>query len=121
MTEKQVRFQVTGVLELVGWRHDYHDLCSLSRCRGLQQLGDRATPRSSAMATRARCRDNQSQHNARGRTGDYGDGLHGAVERQQVEQLNQYFRTLQAILGGIGAIALLVAAFGIANTMLVAS
>ena len=41
-------------------------------------------------------------------------------ERQQVEQANTFFRTLQAILGGIGAIALLVAAFGIANTMLMA-
>jgi putative ABC transport system permease protein len=41
-------------------------------------------------------------------------------QRQQVEQTNAYFATVQAVLGGIGAVALLVAAFGIANTMLMA-
>jgi putative ABC transport system permease protein len=41
-------------------------------------------------------------------------------QRQQVEQTNEYFATVQTILGGIGAVALLVAAFGIANTMLMA-
>ncbi len=47
-------------------------------------------------------------------------GLMVQSQRQQVEQANSFFRVLQAILGGIGAIALLVAAFGIANTMLMA-
>lgn len=42
-------------------------------------------------------------------------------QRQQVEELSSFFVTLQAIFGGIGAIALLVAAFGIANTMSMAT
>ena len=34
-----------------------------------------------------------------------------------VQQINSFFGVLQAILGGIGAIALLVAALGIVNTL----
>lgn len=41
-------------------------------------------------------------------------------DRQQLESINQFFMIFQAILGGIGAVALLVAAFGIANTMTMA-
>jgi putative ABC transport system permease protein len=37
-----------------------------------------------------------------------------------VEQIRQTFAIVQAVLGGIGAIALIVAAFGIANTMVMA-
>ena len=41
-------------------------------------------------------------------------------DRQQLESINRFFLIFQAILGGIGAVALLVAAFGIANTMVMA-
>ncbi|HOU12999.1 MAG TPA: ABC transporter permease [Anaerolineae bacterium] len=41
-------------------------------------------------------------------------------DRQQLESINQFFLIIQAVLGGIGAVALLVAAFGIANTMVMA-
>ena len=37
-----------------------------------------------------------------------------------LQTLNTYFLVIQAVFGGIGAIALVVAAFGIANTMLMA-
>ena len=37
-----------------------------------------------------------------------------------LETMNTYFLIIQAVFGGIGAIALVVAAFGIANTMLMA-
>jgi putative ABC transport system permease protein len=47
-------------------------------------------------------------------------GLSAFSEQQQVEQAEAYFATVQAVLGGIGGVALLVAAFGIANTMLMA-
>ena len=40
--------------------------------------------------------------------------------RAQLESINNFFAIVQAILGGIGAVALLVAAFGIANTMTMA-
>lgn len=34
-----------------------------------------------------------------------------------IEQLNGFFRTMRIMLGGVGGVALLVAAFGVANTM----
>jgi putative ABC transport system permease protein len=40
--------------------------------------------------------------------------------RTMLKEINQFFGIVQAIMGGIGAIALLVAAFGIANTMIMA-
>jgi putative ABC transport system permease protein len=38
-----------------------------------------------------------------------------------LNQLNSFFRTMQLILGGVGLIALLVAASGVANTMMMAT
>jgi putative ABC transport system permease protein len=40
--------------------------------------------------------------------------------RRMLEQMNQFFQFIQMALGGIGAIALLVSAFGVANTMTMA-
>ncbi|MBN1933358.1 MAG: ABC transporter permease [Anaerolineae bacterium] len=40
--------------------------------------------------------------------------------RSQLEEINSLFLVIQTILGGIGAVSLLVAAFGIANTMMMA-
>lgn len=40
--------------------------------------------------------------------------------RQFIESMNRFFLIVQAVLGGIGAVALLVAAVGIANTMIMA-
>ena len=44
-------------------------------------------------------------------------GLNAYSAQDTVNSINSFFLVLQAILGGIGAIALLVAAFGIANTL----
>lgn len=40
--------------------------------------------------------------------------------RKVIEQFNRFFVSLQLMLGGIGAVALLISAFGISNTMLMA-
>ena len=40
--------------------------------------------------------------------------------RKVIEQFNRFFVSLQWMLGGIGAVALLISAFGISNTMLMA-
>lgn len=47
-------------------------------------------------------------------------GFYVESAREQLASINRFFAIVQAILGGIGAIALLVAAFGIANTMTMA-
>lgn len=121
MTEKQVRFQVTGVLELVGWRHDYtiyapfRDVVAYnSWATGQRRDPERDGYHELVVETTNRNTTLEAEQAITAM------GYMVQSERQQVEQLNQYFRTLQAILGGIGAIALLVAAFGIANTMLMA-
>jgi putative ABC transport system permease protein len=118
---KVARFEVVGVLDPVGWQHDYTAYAPLRdvlmynswaqgkrrdpQRDGYQELVVRATSRRETVAAEQAIADM---------------GFMVQSQRQQVEQANQFFRTLQAILGGIGAIALLVAAFGIANTMLMA-
>ncbi len=47
-------------------------------------------------------------------------GFNSFSMQQILESMNQVFLIMQAVLGGVGAIALLVAAFGIANTMTMA-
>ncbi len=47
-------------------------------------------------------------------------GLNPFSDREQAESLGAYFNELQRLLGGIAGVSLLVAAFSIANTMLMA-
>ncbi len=47
-------------------------------------------------------------------------GYQAYTPQSMVEGINSYFATMQVVFGGIGAIALLVAAIGIANTMTMA-
>lgn len=47
-------------------------------------------------------------------------GYQAYTPQSTVEGINSYFSTMQLIFGGVGAIALLVAAIGIANTMAMA-
>ncbi|GIV63123.1 MAG: hypothetical protein KatS3mg045_0462 [Bellilinea sp.] len=43
-----------------------------------------------------------------------------STARQIIEQFNRFFMSLQLMLGGIGGVALLISAFGIGNTMIMA-
>jgi putative ABC transport system permease protein len=47
-------------------------------------------------------------------------GYRGSSPRRMLEQMNRFFQFIQLALGGIGAVALLVSAFGVANTMTMA-
>jgi putative ABC transport system permease protein len=47
-------------------------------------------------------------------------GFQASSAQQYIEPLNNFYLVLQVIFGGVGAIALLVAAIGIANTMTMA-
>lgn len=47
-------------------------------------------------------------------------GYYGNTDLSYVEGINSFFLVLQVVFGGVGAIALLVAAIGIANTMAMA-
>jgi len=118
MTEKTVRLQVVGILEQIGWRHDYtvyaplrdvidYNSWALGRRRdperdGYQEVLVETTGRATTLGVEQEITQM---------------GFTVYSERQQIEEANSFFRVLQAILGGIGAVALLVAAVGIANTM----
>jgi putative ABC transport system permease protein len=47
-------------------------------------------------------------------------GLNADSIGEFLEQMNNFFVTMRLILGGVGGVALLVAAFGVANTMMMA-
>ncbi len=121
MSEKTVRMVVSGILESSGWRTDYTAFIPLRDVveynswatgkridpgrEGYQEVLVRATSSRDALQLEQQIRDM---------------GFIVQSERAQLEEANSLFTIIQAILGGIGAIALLVAAFGIANTMLMA-
>ena len=119
--EKIARFQVVGVLDPLGWQHDYNIYAPLrevieynSWVSGQRRDPAREGYKEVIVQTVSRRRTLEAEQAITA----LGFQVHSA--RQQIEQANTFFRILQAILGGIGAIALLVAAFGIANTMLMA-
>jgi putative ABC transport system permease protein len=119
--EKTVRLEVVGVLASSGWRHDYaiylpmRDMLDLNTwSQGRRRDPDRqGYPQIIVRAV-------DVQHTLEVEQALQEMGLSAFSEQQQVEQAEAYFATVQAVLGGIGGVALLVAAFGIANTMLMA-
>jgi putative ABC transport system permease protein len=121
MAEKTARMYVGAVLEPSGWRHDYNVYAPLRDVIEYNSWaeGKRRDPgREGYEEVLVRASSMRETLELERTIADMGFMVHS--ERQQVEQANSFFVTLQAILGGIGAIALLVAAFGIANTMLMA-
>ncbi len=121
MAEKSVRFQVVGILAPVGWQHDYvvyaplRDVIAYNSWAQGQRLDPERDGYDEVVVRTTSRRETLTAEQEIGAM-----GFMVQSQRQQVEQANSFFRVLQAILGGIGAIALLVAAFGIANTMLMA-
>ena len=121
MSEKTARMYVGGILEPSGWRHDYNVYAPLRDVIEYNSWaeGKRRDPgREGYEEVLVRASSMRETLELERTIADMGFMVYS--ERQQVEQANSFFVTLQAILGGIGAIALLVAAFGIANTMLMA-
>ncbi len=121
MAEKVIRMEVAGVLKAVGWRHDYTIYAPLrdvieynSWARGKRHdPGRDGYQEVLVRAASSRQALEIEQHILE-------MGFNVWSERQALEETTSFFVIIQAIMGGIGAIALLVAAFGIANTMLMA-
>jgi putative ABC transport system permease protein len=121
-TVKQTfRLKVVGILEPGGWRNDYsfytplRDVLRYNSTLQGQRLDINRDGYQEVWVRAESLRDTLTVEEA---VADLGFVVYS--ERQQVEQSEAFFASLQAIMGGIGAIALLVAAFGIANTMLMA-
>ncbi len=119
--ERIARLRVTGVLEESGGQRDYtlylplRDVLELNRW----VTGARFDPD----------RDGYSQVLVKVANADQtlavereiiGRGFFAFSARSALQGINQIFLIIQGVFGGIGAIALIVAAFGIANTMLMA-
>jgi putative ABC transport system permease protein len=119
--EKTVRLQVVGVLAPCGWRHDYALYMPMRDALEFSTWaqGKRREPgRQGYTEVVIDTADLKSVLDVETRITEMGFSVWS--DRQQAEETNAYFATLQAVLGAIGAVALLVAAFGIANTMLMA-
>ena len=119
--EKTVRLEVVGILKQSGWRHDFSIYMPLRDVLDLNTWaqGKRRDPGRQGYSE-AIVRAVDTRHTIEVEDALTEMGFPAYSQRQEVEQTNAYFATVQAILGGIGAVALLVAAFGIANTMLMA-
>lgn len=119
--EKTIRLEVVGVLSPSGWRHDYTIYMPMRDVIDINTWaqGRRRDPyRQGYTSAIVRAIDVQHAMEVMGKLQEM--GLSVFSDQQQIEQAEAYFATVQAVLGGIGGVALLVAAFGIANTMLMA-
>ena len=117
------KLQVVGILQRKGYIYDYGIFMPLKEAQRLnQQLSNGELQQSSS-------RNNYLQVLVKVEDPNQATAIEQVMkekgfsvqsDRDQLESINQFFLIVQAILGGIGAIALLVAAFGIANTMIMA-
>jgi putative ABC transport system permease protein len=118
---KTVRVEIAGVLRASGWRYDHAMYIPMRDAVdwGTWAQGRRREPgRQGYVEVVIDAADPKSLLSIEDEIADMGFSVWS--DRQQAEEANAYFATLQAVLGGIGAVALLVAALSIANTMLMA-
>jgi len=119
------RLEVVGELQQQGYMYDYSIFMPLKEAQRLnQRMNAGLSPEAQSPA-----RKGYSQALVKVQNPNQAPVIEQQVkdmgftvqsDRQQLESINQFFLIVQAILGGIGAVALLVAAFGIANTMVMA-
>jgi putative ABC transport system permease protein len=119
--ERAVRLRVAGVLEESGGQDDYTLYLALNDVLELNAwlTGQRANPG----------REGYNQALVKVATPEQvlavereivGQGFYAYSARSTLQEVNTIFLVIQGVFGGIGAIALIVAAFGIANTMTMA-
>ncbi len=119
------RLEVVGELQPQGYMYDYSIFMPLKEAQRLNQRMNAALPPEAQSAARKGYSQAlikvQNPNQAPAIEQQIKDmGFAVQSDRQQLESINRFFLVIQAVLGGIGAVALLVAAFGIANTMVMA-
>jgi len=119
------RLEVVGELQRQGYMYDYSIFMPLKEAQRLNQRMNAGLPPEAQPSARK----GYSQALVKVQNPNLAPVIEQQIkdmgftvqsDRQQLESINQFFLIVQAILGGIGAVALLVAAFGIANTMVMA-
>ncbi len=119
---REVRVRVVGVLAPRGWLYDdglfllERDVVELNTWMHAGRAGQRRDPaRQGYSGVIIQAADLGSTVAVEAALAELGFPVY--TERQQLEEWAGFFTTLQLFLGGVGALALLVAAFGISNTM----
>lgn len=118
---RKEKLNVAGVLAVAGNSFDYGLLMPIQDALALREWasGEKVDPKTfeySQIIVRARSREVTQAVSEAIRKLGYGVGGMG----DYLKALNDYFTTMRVMLGGIGGVALLVAAFGVANTMTMA-
>ena len=119
--ERVVRLRVTGVLKESGGQDDHRLYLALNDVLELNGwlLGHRPNPDRDGYQ-RALVKVGTSDQVLAVEREIRSQGFYAYSPRSTLQELNIFFLVIQGVFGGIGAIALLVAAFGIANTMTMA-
>ena len=119
--ERVVRLRVAGVLEESGGQDDYTLYLALNDVLELNGwfTGHRPNPGREGYS-QALIKVASSEQVLAVEQEILRQGFFAYSPRSMLQQMNVFFLVIQGIFGGIGAIALVVAAFGIANTMTMA-
>lgn len=114
------RLRVAGVFEPSGGVNDISLYMSLADIEAFNQwlTGERRGPRDGYESAIVKADAPESVREVQAAIDDM--GLSTFSSQQIAEGLGQLFLVVRLVLGGVGAVALLVAAFGIANTMTMA-
>jgi putative ABC transport system permease protein len=122
LVQRSIHVRVVGVLAPKGWMYDEglflpeRDVIELNNWIHARRAGQRRDPARQGY-TGVVVKVGDLSEVAAVEEALYALGFPVYTERRQLEEWASFFTTLQVFLGGIGAISLLVAAFGIANTM----
>ena len=119
--ERIVRLRVTGVLEESGGQDDRTLYLALNDVLELNAwlTGQRANPGREGY-NQALVKVAAPEQVLAVEREIVGQGFYAYSARSTLQEINTVFLVIQGVFGGIGAIALIVAAFGIANTMTMA-
>ncbi|MEE9615387.1 MAG: FtsX-like permease family protein [Anaerolineae bacterium] len=120
--ERVVRLRVAGVLEESGGQDDRRLYLALDDVVALNGwfAGKRLNPGRDGYNQGALVKVATSEHVAAVEREIVSQGFYAYSARSMLQEVNTVFLVIQGVFGGIGAIALIVAAFGIANTMTMA-
>ncbi len=119
-TQKNQRVRIAGVLAESGGSDDWQVYMALDEVEAINQwlTGTRRGPRDGYSQVLVKVDDRETVGEVQRAIRDL--GFETFSSQDILKALNQVFLIMEAVLGAIGAVTLVVAAFGIANTMTMA-